>query len=282
MLQARNAQRAVIFRRGPSKQVLLLAWNTKSDQIEEGQWLKGHIYERRCDLSPDGRLLIYFAANWKKPYRSWTAVSRPPFLTALALWPKGDAYGGGGLFASKNEILLNHRARQRMLAPDFSLPKTMRVSPLGEHAGYGEDDPIGAIRLQRDGWTLADRGSEVQHPYGSPVWFEYDPPITWTKPNPTRPRLVLRMTIHGIKERGGAWYVTQHAVLDPDRNTTLDLGRSEWADWDHDGDLLFAIGGRLLRLRAGGTLDEAKTIVDLTDRKFIARAPDASAVRWPR
>jgi cytochrome bd-type quinol oxidase subunit 2 len=28
-----------------------------------GQWLKGRIYERRSDLSPDGKHLIYFAMN---------------------------------------------------------------------------------------------------------------------------------------------------------------------------------------------------------------------------
>jgi hypothetical protein len=91
---ARRSPVAVLFRRGPSKQVLLIRWNTNDDSLLPGQWLKGRIYERRCDLSPDGDLLLYFAANWKKPYLSWSAVSRPPYLTALALWPKGDGWGG--------------------------------------------------------------------------------------------------------------------------------------------------------------------------------------------
>ena len=63
---ARESHRAVVFRRGPSKQVLLVSWNTDTDAFTEGQWLKGRIYERRCDLSPDGELLLYFAANWKE------------------------------------------------------------------------------------------------------------------------------------------------------------------------------------------------------------------------
>ncbi|MBV8516144.1 MAG: hypothetical protein JO197_01960 [Acidobacteria bacterium] len=88
-LLARSTARAVVFRRGPSKRVFLLGWNTANDQFEQGQWLKGRIYERRCDLSPDGQLLLYFAANYQEPYFSWSAISRPPYLTALALWPKG-------------------------------------------------------------------------------------------------------------------------------------------------------------------------------------------------
>ena len=97
-LIARDARRAVVFRRGPSKQVLVLLWNLKDDVLVPGQWFKGRIYERRCDLSPDGEMLAYFAAKHRGPFGTWTAVSRPPYLTALALWPKGDAWGGGALF----------------------------------------------------------------------------------------------------------------------------------------------------------------------------------------
>jgi len=80
VLLARSAPVGVIFRRGPSKQVLLIRWNLEKDTFETGQWFKGRIYESRCDLSPDGKLLLYFAASQKKPYISWTAISRPPYL----------------------------------------------------------------------------------------------------------------------------------------------------------------------------------------------------------
>lgn len=58
---AHKASVAVIFRRGPSRLVLLIKWNLKSDTLEYGQWFRGRIYERRCDLSPSGDLLLYFA-----------------------------------------------------------------------------------------------------------------------------------------------------------------------------------------------------------------------------
>jgi hypothetical protein len=44
---ARDANLAVVCRRGPSKQVLLALWHTDTDQFDEGQWLKARIYERR-------------------------------------------------------------------------------------------------------------------------------------------------------------------------------------------------------------------------------------------
>jgi hypothetical protein len=90
---ARRSPISVIFRRGPSKQVLLTRWNTSNDTFEYGQWFKGRIYERRCDLSPDGDLLLYFAANYKKSYQSWSAISRPSYLTALVNVAEGRRMG---------------------------------------------------------------------------------------------------------------------------------------------------------------------------------------------
>ena len=63
VLLARRSSLGVIFRRGPSRQVLTLLWDTSTHVIRLGQWFKGRIYERRCDLSPSGEKLVYFAAK---------------------------------------------------------------------------------------------------------------------------------------------------------------------------------------------------------------------------
>lgn len=110
---ARESTRAVILRRGPSKEVALIARDRRDDSFQVGQWFKGRGYERRCDLSPHGEYFLYFAAKYKGPMPTWTALSRPPYFTAQALWPKGDAYGGGGLFERNSHPLLNH-PRQEM------------------------------------------------------------------------------------------------------------------------------------------------------------------------
>ena len=55
---ARNSPTAVVFRRGPSKWVQVLKWDTDTDTFEAGQWFHGKIYERRSDLSLDGSMLI--------------------------------------------------------------------------------------------------------------------------------------------------------------------------------------------------------------------------------
>lgn len=283
---ARHSPIAVIFRRGPSKSVLLTRWDTSNDSFEYGQWLKGRIYERRCDLSPDGDLLLYFAANHKPPYGSWSAISRPPFLTALVMWPKGDTYGGGGHFVSQHRIALNHRDYEMSPAPGFQVPKSLRVEHLGERPGCGEDDPTWYKRLQRDGWKLVSWPSRTKDEFGSRVIWEPDPPIRWEKSNPKWPeQYSLEMAIMGIGERDGPWYMIEHSVIRSDGHNDR-IGRSDWADWSHAGDLLFAMDGALYRARCSkGTLlplEEATKVADFANLKFENRKAPYGDGEWSR
>ncbi|MEK6804025.1 MAG: hypothetical protein AABZ34_15370 [Nitrospirota bacterium] len=71
MLLAREAPVGLVIRRGPSRQVCTLLWDRRTDTFTLGQWFKGRIYERRCDLSPDGTHFIYFAMDGK-----WGGLSK--------------------------------------------------------------------------------------------------------------------------------------------------------------------------------------------------------------
>lgn len=108
VLRARDAPVAVILRRGPSKWYHVIRWHMKEDRFEFGAWFHGRIYEERCDLSPDGQLLVYFChggAHRPGYTESWTAVSRAPWLYALGLWPWGSTWGGGGRFLDNRRLV---------------------------------------------------------------------------------------------------------------------------------------------------------------------------------
>lgn len=212
-LLARESSRAVVFRRGPSKRVLLIGWDTDTDQFTIGQWFRGRIYERRCDLSPSGELLLYFAATYREPYFSWSAVTRPPYWTALALWPKGDGWGGGGHFEKENVISLNHRDPEMSLAEGFALPASFVVQPCGDRSGGGEDDPVCSRRMERDGWRFDDQHGETTEHREAKIWIRFEPPLVWTKPHRHSGRYSLEMLTHGIKETEGSWYVLEHRVV---------------------------------------------------------------------
>ncbi|HEX8702523.1 MAG TPA: hypothetical protein VF815_27065 [Myxococcaceae bacterium] len=284
---ARSARRAVVFRRGPSKQVLLLSWNTETDEVTPGQWFKGRLYERRADLSPSGDKLVYFAAKYRAPLDTWTAVSRPPWLTALALWPRGGAWGGGGLFDTESRLRLNHWGSAMELAQGFQLPSRFQVELLWERSGTGEDFPIYDFRLRRDGWRCTQPGTAELRSTVPSMYFTYDPALTYRKPRPGRGAggLELQMRILGLKEINGPWYVVEYDLLDEASEDLLSLGRLDWAEWDVTGELLFARDGRLYRVeprrhRGAWEVGEPREVADLRGYVFQGREAPPKATRW--
>lgn len=110
VIVASDADEAVIFRKGPASWYHIVRWNTRDDEFDHGAWFKGRIYPEKCDLSPNGRLLLYFAHHGSRYGTSYsgayTAVSRTPWLAALALWPEQSTWGGGGRFLSGSHVVL--------------------------------------------------------------------------------------------------------------------------------------------------------------------------------
>jgi hypothetical protein len=56
----------------------------------------------------------------------------------------------------------------------------------------------------------------------------------------------------------------------------LDLGRTDWADWSGEGDLLFATDGSIYRLeKSDWDIEKAVLLIDLDDARFeVEEAPD--------
>jgi hypothetical protein len=295
-LIARARHVGVIFRRGPSNHVRLIRWNLATDRFEPGQWLKGRVHELSSDLTPDGELLCYFATPYRASRGTWTAISRPPYFTALALWPKGDAWGGGGLFNSRTRLRLNHRTEpyhgnsdEMALAEGFRLPKGFTVAPLWEGSGWGEDDPIRLMRMERDGWFFVQDPQERWRSVRAAIGLVNETPEIMAKPLNTRGGLLftLQVACHGQFERGGRRYVETAQILDADRSVLRDLGRVDWADLDHNGDVLWTWAGKLWRLprskRVAGFADTAPLLLaDFNDMRFEAIAPPRAATQWPR
>lgn len=297
-LLARDGRSAVIFRRGPTRRVQLLRWWLADDRIEEGQWFNGRIYEYRCDLSPDGELLIYFAASWKGPYQSWTAISRPPYLTALALWPKGDAWGGGGVFMDATTIGLNHGATSGAIDPSHKarwhplgaentnvIPKPFTVVRWSAYAGGGEDNPLHHHRITRDGWRLLEAGDEGPHSSGEFGWH-FRKPEVYERVSPVG-GVRLRRVLKAIYQKNGPWYVQDFELWRDDGQRLRLLSGCSWADFDRNGDVVFALSGSLFRLSvrfAPSVSDDprrdTKLIADLSLLKPQLRKAPEWATRW--
>jgi hypothetical protein len=198
---ARDANVGVILRRGPSKWVQVIKWDTRDDKFDDGAWFHGRIYESACDVSPDGELFVYKAAKHNRIGTDdgygyvWTAVSRPPWLHALALWPDqwGTYLGEGHFLADKKIAIRTYSGEIPTPHPDHPAPKDLvvvgdREAPYQESshevdgAEWSGRDQREHIVYARDGrlfrrvnWKdheLIDFNDRVPEPSVAPAWAQ--------------------------------------------------------------------------------------------------------------
>ena len=233
---AREAPIGVIFRRGPSKHTQIIRWDTATDTFTHGKWFKGRLFWEHSDLSPDGTLMIYAAQNMSAHTRAssygshWTAISKPPYLWALALWPNHSGWVGGGLFLSNRDVWLDGVALEPH--PDH---KPVGLNVNNERRG----DPHQRERRTRDGW-------EYVHTLRKKQRFIVGGMITiqdgHRKSAPQGPLLLAVTTTYSNFGKPDAYAIeTSHGENTP-------LSGVEWADWDQHGRLVYARGGKLFAM----------------------------------
>ncbi len=268
---ARSAPVAVLLRRGPTGWVQMIKWHTDTDVLECGQWFRGRIFEASCDVSDDGELFVYLAR--KNTYRSyvelrndvWTAVSRPPFFTALALWPHGG-YCGGGAFEGPRGLHLQfalYDARYRK----GIVPEGVALRMAWEPDCFGE-----ALTLKR-GWELV---GEVAPPrrYGweaTVPWVKESEDGTLRLQRSAREVKVPRQVVRTV------WNYTLQRAED-----SAELGEADFIEFDQRGRLVMARDGQL-QLCADPYAAELswQVLHDFSAAKPETMPPPEWAKAWP-
>jgi 3',5'-cyclic AMP phosphodiesterase CpdA len=265
---ARESALGVLIRRGPSKWVQLITWDTLYDTFNFGQWFKGRIYEHRCDVSPDGSLFVYFAAKNSARQRSseytetWTAVSRPPFLTALALWPKGDCWAGGGIFLDNRRLFLNHPPWQAAVHPKHPQgPLEVVINPVAMTGDYF-DYSMFLKRLPLYGWKLS-QGKEFGK--SAADWLfslrgDRRIPEVWEKSAPCRSATLVMSFSEGHP-------FARYLVKSEMTSEVMLLEGVDWAEWDHRGRLAFTREGELFVSTSSFSWEDAIKIHDFSGSK---------------
>ena len=200
----------------------------------------------------------------------------------MALWPNLGTWGGGGLFADESTLYLHHDAPK--LADGFTVPAGVVVQSLGYSLSINEHDGIHHARLLRDGWTLSQRGELRKYRTERELKWRFEPvrlyERTMSRKKKTR---IIQMQLRGIAGEG-TWYKVDHALLDKNHELLLALPGTSWADWDSNGDLLFAEGGKLFRLpwsdRNAYDRDAAQVLMDFSDLTFMPKEAPAKARSW--
>jgi hypothetical protein len=236
-----------------------VSWNRELDIFNLGQWMRGRIYERRCDLSPNGTLFIYFAMSgrWRSETKgSWTSIARVPFLKAISLFTKGDCWNGGGLFLSNTEFWLNDGYGHTELKTASDLRRNATYQPNGYFGG--ECPTVYYNRLQRDGWVMRAKD------YQGATLFEKKLPKSWML------RKLAFSEIGAPPGRGCYW--DAHELRYEPTNAGLAFPEWEWADYV-DGRLVWAVDGQLRAAGLGrGNLLREKVLYNFNHMKFEAIA----------
>jgi len=257
VVMAAKAPAAVVFRRGPAGTVCTVGWDRRKDTFNVGQWLRGRIYERRSDISPDGKHLIYFARGGRRHAEtrgSWTAISRVPWMKAVTLWGKGDCWQGGGLFTSDTKYWLNGCHFPVRESKEVRMDE--KYKPMG---GFGAEClSVYFPKLLREGWTIE---AEVG-PHRACVVFVKPLPHGWT----------LRKFAYADVNHppGSGCYWDEHELEHAKQKALLACPKWEWAERDGDS-VVWAERGVLYRAEVGRDgPEERRALMDFNAMEFEA------------
>ena len=237
---ARSAPVAIVLYRRRRKEtwVVKITYAGKGDthkqKIEVGARFNGRFYPTRCDLSPDGKHFAYFVMGGyqkgaEKHLYCWTAMSRPPSLTAEFLLPQHDTWGGAATFINDANLLV--AAGMYCEAKDIKALNGRDVNGVKVWVpDYGASVPENLHRLNQvpDGWKGA---SSLQ-------WVD----ATWYK-DAGKCRLHKRYRDDWI--RRGEFDAFEYRLTGPDRQPVLPdsfMAHAHWADFDRLGRLWVARG----------------------------------------
>ena len=290
VLFAAHANRAVILRRGPKTHYRLIAWDLANDTFTPGQWMKGLV--KLCDLSPDGRTLIYWAAQYHS-----RSVDRRERVTARGTFSPVRA----GTAKAAESLLKRGRKVPRYLrppgAPPTQLPHKVQdtwtaVSPVPYFSALAIWPAFG--HWTGGGFFFGDNRIALFEPENRMV------PVV-NVPIPARVHVQSAFSLRGAgtqrSARGPdhAFNATNRLRLPPDAQAHLDdleaaimLSGFDIIEWVHAAgeDVLFAADGAVFRVTDGAKLPPdayaaaARKLIDLSAMSFEGvRAPPES-MRW--
>lgn len=254
-IPATRAPIVAVLRRGPSDWCLVGRWHLEPPRFEAGAWFRGTLYPQKCDLSPDGRWLAYSAmkhpADWEAG-NIYEAISRLPWLHALAAWGAGTTYTRGIHFTDE-------AGTSSLGAPDVG-----DAAPCLARFGLAPNRAWQFAVERRRGWREAP-DSEPRRP--NDMWDEQRS----ARMLKAQPQGDAELRVEGSwgafrdspQMREGVRYTL---VLDG-HNRALD---AQWADWDANGRLLVATFAGRLQIR----VPEGDDVVPAFDADLAALTPD--------
>ena len=223
-IPATSAPVVAVFRRGPTEWSHVGRWDLANGRYEPGAWMRGRIFPRRSDLSPDGRFLCYFAhkpsATWEHG-EAYVALSKLPWLTALYAFRTCGTWTRGYYFTERQDSENPEDAKPPVPYGLRSIPAVQFANE--RQRGWAEtaDSPP---RTHADAWDER-RNARIQkrQPGGDSLLCVES--LGWAGGE-----FGVDQAIDGL--RVSYWLETDDDIQP--------LNHVQWADWDREGHLLVA------------------------------------------
>ena len=264
-IPASEAPVVAVFRRGPTNWSHVGRWDLAAGRYEPGAWLRGRIFPRRSDLSPDGRLLCYFAhkptAKWDQG-EAYVALSKLPWLTALHAFSTCGTWTRGFFFTEDGGF---DNFQDAKLPISYGLRSIPLVQFANERRRAWEETRDSPSRDPKDVWDQ-HRNSRMQkcQPLGNRVLYVES--VGWAGGE-----FGVNQAVDGLRVRYS---------LESDGNFKQ-LDELQWADWDRKGQLLVAT--RSGKLQVWNLNDDGPEISFEQDLSLLEPNPTpapAWAQRW--
>lgn len=263
-----------ILRRGPSDWSQVNRWDPEAGTFERGSWIHANLYPQRCDLSPDGQWFSYFTLRQKSSWAAgptYIAISRLPWLTALAAWGTCGTWTCGLHFVE--------RRRTWEVGP----PAEGDIEPLRQRYGFGLEltRPPGFAVERRRGWS--ETADSPPYDAANDPWdIRRVPRLTMEKPRPglePSTRLTVAGWFAAYRSGQPSWSEVRYAIETGEPRRPLD--GVQWADWDRAGRLLVATTSGRLEVREP-PFDETRIAwaIDLGKDRPEPSEPPSIARRW--
>lgn len=223
-IPATRAPVVAVFRRGPASWSHVGRWDLAQRRYEPGAWLRGRIFPRRSDLSPDGRFLCYFAhkpsATWEHG-EAYVAISKLPWLSALHAFGTCGTWTRGYYFTEAGD-------GESFGDAGIAIPYGLRSIPAVQFANE-----------RRRGWVQAADSPQRAR---ADTWDERRN-ARMQKRQPGEERVLC---VESLGWAGGEFGVKQAVdglrvrySLEADGEVQL-MDHLQWADWDQEWRLLAA------------------------------------------
>jgi hypothetical protein len=221
-----------VFRRGPTDWSHIGRWDLAAGRYEHGAWLRGRVFPRRSDVSPDGRLLCYFA---HKPGATWAhgeayvALSKLPWLSSLHAFGTCGTWTRGYYFTDDGDDDPEHTK----LPMPYGLRSIPAIQFANERRRGWEESPDSPQRDPRDVWDeRRNARMRKREPGGSR--FLCVASLGWAGGE-----FGVDQAVDGLRVR---YWLETDGTVEP-------LDDLQWADWDREGHLLAATREGRLQVR---------------------------------